>query len=122
MLDVGLNATRITIGLPVEIPPSIPLAAIASRLAADIYGLDILAEDGRGEEAVRDYILHNRRHHAVHRRVREVGMRVNPLSLDELRDVTDIWAEHAMKLQEMDLRNMERLASAQLRRVQRVNS
>ena len=49
-------------------------------------------------------------------------MRVNPLSLDELRDVTDIWAEHAMKLQETDLRNMERLAGAQLRRVQRVNS
>jgi DSF synthase len=84
--------------------------------------IDILAEDGRGEVAVRDYISHNRRHHAVHRRVREVGMRVNPLSLDELRDVTDIWAEHAMKLQETDLRNMERLASAQLRRVQRVNS
>ena len=93
--------------------------------APELYELgliDILAEDGRGEEAVRDYIVHNRRHHAVHRRVREVGMRVNPLSLDELRDVTDIWAEHAMKLQETDLRNMERLASAQLRRVQRFNS
>jgi DSF synthase len=84
--------------------------------------IDILAEDGRGEEAVRDYISHNRRHHGVYRRVRDVGMRVNPLSLDELRDVTDIWAEHAMKLQETDLRNMERLASAQLRRVQRINS
>ena len=93
--------------------------------AAELHDLgliDILAEDGRGEEAVRDYIAQNRRHHAVHRRVREVGARVNPLSLDELRDVTDIWAEHAMKLQETDLRNMERLASAQLRRVQRVNS
>ena len=93
--------------------------------APELYELgliDILAEDGRGEEAVRDYIAHNRRHHAVHRRVREVGVRVNPLSLDELRDVTDIWAEHAMRLQETDLRNMERLASAQLRRVQRANS
>ena len=63
--------------------------------------IDILAEDGRGEEAVRDYIAQNRRHHAVHRRVREVGLRVNPLSLEELRDVTDIWAEHAMRLQEI---------------------
>jgi DSF synthase len=79
--------------------------------------IDVLAEDGHGEEAVRDYIAHNRRHHAVHRRVREVGLRVNPLSLEELRDVTDIWAEHAMRLQESDLRNMERLANAQLRRV-----
>lgn len=84
--------------------------------------IDILAEDGRGEEAVQEYITQSRRHHTVHRRVREVGMRVTPLSLDELRDVTDIWAEHAMKLQETDLRNMERLAGAQLRRVQRVSS
>ena len=93
--------------------------------APELYELgliDILAEDGRGEEAVQEYISHNRRHHTVHRRVREVGTRVNPLSLDELRDVTDIWAEHAMKLQETDLRNMERLAGAQLRRVQRVIS
>ncbi len=90
--------------------------------APELYDLgliDILAEDGRGEEAVHEYIAHNRRHHTVHRRVREVGMRVNPLSLEELRDVTDIWAEHAMRLQETDLRNMERLASAQLRRVHR---
>jgi DSF synthase len=84
--------------------------------------IDVLAEDGRGEEAVRDYIAHNRRHHAVHRRVREVGLRVNPLSLEELRDVTDIWAEHAMRLQESDLRNMERLAHAQLRRVKYARS
>ena len=31
MLDVGLNPTRTTIGLPVEIPPSIPLAAMPVR-------------------------------------------------------------------------------------------
>jgi DSF synthase len=79
--------------------------------------IDVLADEGRGEEAVRDYIAQNRRHHAVHRRVREVELRVNPLSIEELRDVTDIWAEHAMRLQESDLRNMERLANAQLRRV-----
>jgi len=93
--------------------------------ASELYEMgliDVLAEDGRGEEAVRDYIAQNRRHHTVHRRVREVGMRVNPLSIDELRDVTDIWAEHAMRLHETDLRNMERLAAAQLRRVQRLNT
>jgi DSF synthase len=84
--------------------------------------IDVLAEDGRGEEAVHDYIAQNRRHHTVHRRIREVNLRVNPFSLEELRDVTDIWAEHAMRLHESDLRNMERLANAQLRRVQRAKS
>jgi len=93
--------------------------------ASELYDMglvDILAEDGRGEEAVREYIAQNRRHHAVHRCVREVGMRVNPLSIEEMRDVTDIWAEHALRLQETDLRNMERLAAAQLRRVERAAS
>lgn len=93
--------------------------------ASDLYDMgliDILAEDGHGEDAVRDFIAQNRRHHTVHQRIRDVSLRVNPLSLAELRDVTDIWAEHAMRLQESDLRNMERLAAAQLRRVQRTIS
>jgi DSF synthase len=91
--------------------------------ATELYDMgliDILAEDGGGEEAVRNYIAQNRRQHTVHQRIRDVSMRVNPLSLEELRDVTDIWAAHAMRLQESDLRNMERLASAQLRRVKRL--
>jgi DSF synthase len=87
----------------------------------DMGLIDVLAEEGHGEEAVRDYIVQNRRHHTVHQRIRDVSMRVNPLSLDELHDVTDIWAEHAMRLAEYDLRNMERLASAQLRRVKRLH-
>lgn len=88
--------------------------------AAELYDMnliDVLAEDGRGEEAVRDYIAQNRGQHTVHRRIRDVNMRVNPLSLEELRDVTDIWAEHAMQLEDTDLRKMERLANAQLRRL-----
>jgi DSF synthase len=92
--------------------------------ATELYEMgliDVLAEEGRGEEAVRDYIVQNRRQHTVHQRIRDVSMRVNPLSLDELHDVTDIWAEHAMRLAEPDLRNMERLASAQLRRVKRLH-
>ena len=91
--------------------------------ATELYDMgliDVLAEEGCGEEAVRDYIVQNRRQHTVHRRIRDVNMRVNPLSLEELRDVTDIWAEHAMRLTEPDLRNMERLANAQLRRVKRL--
>ncbi|MFI4960021.1 MAG: crotonase/enoyl-CoA hydratase family protein [Hyphomicrobiales bacterium] len=92
--------------------------------ATELYEMgliDVLAEEGRGEEAVRDYIVQNRRQHTVHQRIRDVSMRVNPLSLDELHDVTEIWAEHAMRLAEPDLRNMERLASAQLRRVKRLH-
>jgi DSF synthase len=88
--------------------------------ATELYEMgliDVLAEEGCGEKAVRDYIAHHRRHHTVHCCIRDVGMRVNPFSLEELLDIADIWAEHAMRLQESDLRYMERLASAQPRRI-----
>ena len=88
--------------------------------ATELYEMgliDVLAEEGCGEKAVRDYIVQNRRHHTVHCCIRDVGMRVNPFSLEELLDIADIWAEHAMRLQESDLRYMERLASAQPRRI-----
>lgn len=79
--------------------------------------IDVLAEDGHGEEAVRAYIAENRHRHAVHRRIRDVNMRVNPASLSELRDVSDIWAEHAIQLGGSDLRRMDHLMRAQMRRV-----
>src|SRR5664279_324835 len=88
--------------------------------ATELYEMgliDVLAEEGCGEKAVRDYIAHHRRHHTVHCCIRDVGMRVNPFSLEELLDIADIWAEHAMRLEESDLRYMERLASAQPRRI-----
>jgi DSF synthase len=88
--------------------------------ATELYEMgliDVLAEDGCGEKAVRDYIAHHRRHHTVHCCIRDVGMRVNPFSLEELLDIADIWAEHAMRLEESDLRYMERLASAQPHRI-----
>jgi len=88
--------------------------------ATELYDMgliDVLAEDGCGEKAVRDYIAHHSRHHTVHCCIRDVGMRVNPFSLEELLDIADIWAEHAMRLEESDLRYMERLASAQPRRI-----
>jgi DSF synthase len=79
--------------------------------------IDVLAEDGQGEAAVRDYIARHAKHHAVQRSIRDVRNRVVPLTLDELKDVSDIWVEHAMRLEENDLRKMERLRSAQDRRL-----
>jgi len=79
--------------------------------------IDILAEDGQGEEAVRAYIRRETKHHSVHRSIRAVRNRVIPLTLEELRDVADIWVEQALTLDETSLRKMERLRSAQARRL-----
>ena len=79
--------------------------------------VDILAEDGMGEEAVQDYIAKSARKHNAHRAIFQARRRVNPITLEELRDVVDIWVEAALNLTEMDLRKMLRLTAAQERRV-----
>jgi DSF synthase len=88
--------------------------------AEELYEMgvvDVLAEDGQGEQAAQDYITrHNRKfnaHHATYRARR----RVDPVTLDELIDVVDIWAEAALNLTEADLRKMDRLCAAQDRRL-----
>jgi DSF synthase len=79
--------------------------------------VDVLAEDGQGENAVQDYIARNRRKHNAHKAIYRTKRRVNPLPYEELRDVVDIWLDAAMNLEEHDLRKMTRLVAAQERRL-----
>ncbi|MBB3983486.1 DSF synthase [Sphingobium fontiphilum] len=81
----------------------------------DMGIVTILADDGEGEAAVRDYIAGNRPHHAGHVGVFAAGRRVDPLEYGELKDIVENWAETALKLDPKDLRLMRRLASAQTR-------
>lgn len=79
--------------------------------------VDILAEPGQGEQAVRDFITRTgRKHNALHATY-QARRRVDPVTLDELRDVVDIWAAAAMNLTAPDLRRMARLVAAQDRRM-----
>jgi DSF synthase len=83
--------------------------------------VDILAEDGQGENAVRDYIACNRRKHNAYKAIYRTKRRVNPITYEELRDVVDIWLDAAMDLGEQDLRKMTRLVRAQGRRLDKVD-
>ena len=71
--------------------------------------VDVLAEDGQGENAVRDYIARNRRKHNAHKAIYRSKRRINPLTYEELRDIVDIWLDAAMNLGEQDLRKMSGL-------------
>lgn len=79
--------------------------------------VDVLAEDGQGENAVRDYIAQNRRKHNAHRAIYRSKRRIAPVTYEELRDIVDIWLDAAMNLGEQDLRKMTRLVAAQQRRL-----
>jgi DSF synthase len=78
--------------------------------------VDIVAEDGYGEEAVREYVYQHRRRHNALQAVFKARHQVSPITREELLHVTDTWVEAALRLTPSDLRKMERLASAQDRR------
>jgi DSF synthase len=75
--------------------------------------VDMLVDEGEGERAVREHIARNRSRHLAQSAIYKVRRRVNPVSLDELRDVTDIWVDTALHLSEQDLNKMCRIAAAQ---------
>jgi DSF synthase len=78
------------------------------------FGLvHILAEAGEGVAAVRDHIERNKRPHNGNHAVFQAGRAVNPLSLDELDRIVEIWADACLQLQERDLKVMQRLVAAQ---------
>lgn len=74
-----------------------------------------LAEPGEGEAAVRDFMARSSRRHAGLVGARRASRRVNAVSLTELRDIVDHWADAALQLREQDLKLMQRLAGAQSR-------
>ena len=78
--------------------------------------VDLVVEPGEGESAVRDYLMRNQRRYGLLNALSQVRRRCQPISYDELIDVTDIWVATALALDEADLRRMERLAAAQQRR------
>lgn len=90
--------------------------------ATELYDMgvvDILAEDGMGEAAIVEYTKQNRKRFHAERAVYRARKIANPVSLEELLEITDTWAETALYLEEADVRKMERLATAQDRRIQR---
>ena len=69
--------------------------------------------DGEGEAAVQRFIEKNTRRHAGLLGSRRAIKRSWDLSLTELTEITEIWAETALKLSERDLKLMARLAEKQ---------
>jgi DSF synthase len=82
----------------------------------DMGIIDKIADDGRGIEAVYDFIRERQRTCWTSRAVIKARQIVNPITREELLDITDLWVETALKLSQSDLRRMKHLAIAQDRR------
>jgi len=77
--------------------------------------VDILAEDGRGENAVYEHIVRQAGKWNAQQAVLQVRRKLRPLLYEELMEVKEIWVDSAMRLGPREIRLMERLANAQAR-------
>lgn len=75
--------------------------------------VDVLAEDGQGEYALNNWIQKNHRSLNSFQAINRAKQRVNPLTLNELYDIVEIWVDAALRLDERNLKVMERLVRAQ---------
>jgi DSF synthase len=75
--------------------------------------VDILAEKGEGEMEVYKYTKAASRYANSYRAIRKVRDICNKISYDELIDVAKIWVDAAFKLNDRDLKMMDRLIKRQ---------
>lgn len=75
--------------------------------------VDILVEDGEGEQAVLDYIRKAEKVNNGNQAFREAKQFCNPVSYKELENITHVWVEAALRLEAKNLRMMERLVTKQ---------
>ena len=84
----------------------------------DMGIVDILADDGEGEDALRSYIKNRNRHWNGHLAMDSAKKIINPITYEKLMDVCDIWIDAAMNLSEKDLSVIKRLVRAQERKIE----
>lgn len=75
--------------------------------------VDVLAEDGQGELALNNWIKKNHRSLNSFQAINRAKQCVNPLTLEELNNIVEIWVDAALCLDERNLKVMERLVRAQ---------
>jgi len=78
--------------------------------------VDVLVQKGEGVRAVHELIRQNRRIASARLALHRVRDAINPISHDELMQITEIWVDTALQLGDKQLRTMERLVRAQSRR------
>ena len=83
--------------------------------------VDLVVPDGSGVESLYDYVADTDRSFVARNAVLEARRMINPVTREELIDITDRWVEAALTLSPQDLRKMARLAAAQDRRRTRAN-
>jgi DSF synthase len=89
--------------------------------AAELHKMgivDVLATDGQGESAVRNWIAKNAKRRNGLQAVHRARQFIHPITRQELDGIVGLWVDAALRLGERDLRMMHRLVRAQMRRME----
>lgn len=89
--------------------------SITAEQMFDLGLVHRLAEPGEARAEVKKLIHSESKRHNGLLGARAAMRRVAQVPLDEMRDIVDIWADTALKLQERDLKLMGRLVNAQVK-------
>jgi DSF synthase len=87
----------------------------SARELYDLGVVDVITPDGTGEAAVYSYVKRHAKQGNGRRAFEQARNEFEPVTRDELTRVVNIWADAALRLEERDLRMMERLVRAQAR-------
>ncbi len=82
----------------------------------DMGVVDVLAEDGAGEQAVYDFIRNHSKRGKARQGIDRVRQDVFRITKDSMERTADVWVETALGLDDSDMRIMDRLARAQITR------
>jgi DSF synthase len=89
--------------------------------AAELHKMgvvDVLATDGQGETAVRNWIAKNEKRRNGLQAVLRARQFIHPVTRQELDGIVGLWVDAALRLGERDVKMMQRLVRAQIRRVE----
>ncbi len=82
--------------------------------------VDVLADEGKGHAAVDDFIDHHSKQSNGRIAIHKAKLLSHPITLGELRSITNLWVDSALQLDDKSLRVMERLSRAQVRRTEKL--
>ncbi|MGZ8441585.1 MAG: crotonase/enoyl-CoA hydratase family protein [Candidatus Deferrimicrobiaceae bacterium] len=77
--------------------------------------LDIVTEDGNGENALYDYVEKHSRKQYVYESLFKIRRSVFPVHHEEMMEISELWVDTALRIGPREIRLMERLVNAQAR-------
>lgn len=80
--------------------------------------VDILVKKGEGETATRNWIAKNQKRRNALQAIYAARQQVHPIERAELDNITNLWVDAALRLNDRDLKMMGRIVRAQMRRME----